>query len=105
MAKRPRRQSRPERWREACAEAREIKAEIEVLVERLGEGPLQALRDLRDEYEEWQGALPDNLQNSPLGYKLAEVVGLDFDAEVDLSALDVIDDADNLDLPRGFGKD
>lgn len=81
-AKRP---SRAARWSDACAAA------------------LQGLRDLEDlrtEYEEWRGNLPENLESSTLAEKLDSVVDLDVS-----SAVDMVEEAEGMDLPRGFGRD
>lgn len=77
--------SRPVRWADACLRA--VSA-------------IQELAELREEYEEWQGNLPENLQASPLAEKLQAVCDLDFD-----SALATIEEADSIDLPLGFGRD
>lgn len=77
--------SRSARWHEACSKANEALAE---------------LSDLKSEYAEWHDNLPENLQSSPLGEKLEAVCDLDID-----SAMDVIEEAESLDLPQGFGRD
>lgn len=77
--------SRPARWADAAARA---------------EVALNELEELRTEYEDWQGNLPENLQGSALGEKLQEVVDLDIQ-----SAIDMASEASVIDLPRGFGKD
>lgn len=64
---------------------------------------LDELESLRNEYEEWQGNLPDNLQSGPLAEKLDAVVGLDFDVLGDVDQ--VISEAEEMDLPQGFGRD
>lgn len=79
------RQSRSSKWHEACSKAREA---------------LSELVDLKSEYEEWRDALPENLQSSALGEKLEAVCDLDIDA-----AVDVIEEAEGLELPIGFGRD
>lgn len=83
--KKPKRLSRPQQWAEACTAA--VNA-IETLI------------DLRSEYEAWRDNLPENLQQSALGEKLEAVCDLDLD-----DALSTIQEAEGLDLPRGFGKD
>ena len=77
--------SRPKRWEEAGA--------------KVGEG-LSELADLRDEYEAWFENLPENLWESPVGSKLQEIVDLDFDGMIS-----DLDDALNVELPLGFGRD
>jgi hypothetical protein len=83
--KRAKSKSRGQRWSDACQKAID---------------GLEELEELRCEYEEWQGNLPENLQSSPLGEKLEAVVSLDFQ-----SAIDTAQEADGLDLPLGFGRD
>jgi len=85
MAKRKKNNSRAARWADACAKARE---------------GLELLQGLREEFEEWQDNLPENLANSALGEKLQAVV----DVQID-EALAVVDEAEGLDLPLGFGRD
>lgn len=77
--------SRTARWAEAAQDALSA---------------LQVLEDLRSEYESWRDNLPENLQNSALGEKLNAVADLDIQ-----SAIDVAEEADNADLPLGWGKD
>ena len=79
-------QSRPDRWNEAISEV---------------QGGLDMLNELKDEYTEWKDNLPENLEQSPVGEKLEEVCehqGYD-DIETAISELE------ELDLPRGFGRD
>lgn len=77
--------SRPARWARACAKARE---------------GLEELEDIRSEYEEWKDGLPDNLQSSALADKLETVCGIDIQG-----AIDVVGEAEDADLPLGFGRD
>lgn len=77
--------SRADRWGEACSNAR---------------NGLEDLVALKEEYEEWKDNLPENLQQSPVAEKLEAVCDLDFD-----SAIEVIDEAEGVDLPLGFGRD
>jgi hypothetical protein len=59
--------------------------------------------ELKAEYEEWQGNLPENLQSSPVGEKLDETIsGMDEAMGEIESAKDTLD---GLDLPQGFGRD
>jgi len=64
---------------------------------------LEDLRGLKDEYENWQANLPENLQSSTLNDKLQEVADLELEDPDDLDS--AIDTAENIDLPRGFGRD
>jgi hypothetical protein len=77
--------SRPDRWAAACSAALDAISELE---------------DLKSEYEEWQNNLPDSLQSSPVGEKLQAVCDIDLD-----SARSAIEEAENAELPLGFGKD
>lgn len=77
--------SRADRWADACGTARE---------------GLDELASLKEEYEEWRDNLPENLQQSALGEKLQAVCDLDLD-----SAVSMIDEAEGMDLPLGFGRD
>jgi hypothetical protein len=77
--------SRPKRWMEAVAKARE---------------GIDALVELVEEYQEWRDNLPENLDCSPLAEKL--------DAIIDLGIEDIrdqLEEADGADLPLGFGRD
>ncbi len=78
-------QSRSARWAEACSAAL---------------GALEALEELRGEYESWRDNPPENLQNSALGEKLQTVADFDFQ-----SAIDTVTEAEGADLPLGFGRD
>jgi hypothetical protein len=61
---------------------------------------LEELEDMRAEFEEWKDNLPENLQQSALGEKLSTVSDLDIQG-----ALDTAEEAENADLPMGFGRD
>jgi hypothetical protein len=103
----PKSQSRPARWQAACAKGREAIGKIEDLKAELAEA-FTELNELKSEYEDWQSNLPENLAQSALGEKLDAVVGLDLDWAEDGEISDaesLLDEAENLDLPRGFGKD
>ena len=97
--------SRAARWSRAVTEARGILDQIETLMGELIDGPMDELRNLKGEYEEWQCNLPENFQSSPLGEKLQAVVDLDLDAEELTDILNVIEEADSIELPLGFGRD
>ena len=77
--------SRPKRWAEAVDNAATA---------------LQELKELQEEYQEWQDGLPENLEQSAVGEKLQEVADIDID-----SALEVVENAEGVDLPLGFGRD
>lgn len=61
---------------------------------------LEELREIQEEYETWRDNLPENLQSSPLGEKLETVCELAI-----AEALSTVEEANNVDLPLGFGRD
>ena len=79
-------ESRPERWSKAVADIR---------------AGLEALTDLKDEYQDWLDNLPENLQEGATAEKLNEVVDASFYDEIESA----VDEADAIELPKGFGKD
>jgi phage shock protein A len=98
--------SRTARWEAACTAAREALDAARAAVEE-AQSALTDLDDIRSEYEEWKDNLPENLAQSALGEKLETVSGLYI--PVDSNDLDeiegVIDEAEGMDLPLGFGRD
>jgi len=64
---------------------------------------MEQLKEVQSEYADWQGNLPENLASSALAEKLDAVVDLDFDCLGDIES--VIDEAEAIDLPLGFGRD
>lgn len=98
--------SRPKRWQAAIARMRTAFNTLQSAKEEF-EAAVEDLRGVHSEYEEWHGNLPENLQNGTLGEKLQAVVDLDMDsAEVDLSGAETLmDEAEGIDLPLGFGRD
>lgn len=106
MARKPRlSNSRSARWGRALGAAKGLLDQIETLMDELKNGPMEELRGLKDEYEEWQGNMPENFANSSLGEKLQAVCDLDFDAESLEDITEVLETAEGLDLPQGFGRD
>lgn len=108
-AKRVRPPSRQRRWEEAVAKLTAAKEKAEEAQGEAGEA-LSELNELKSEYEDWQGNLPENLQNSPLGEKLQAVADLDIPEEWDSStSLDdveqLIGELEGVELPLGFGRD
>ncbi len=61
---------------------------------------LEELRDVQSEYQDWDEGLPDNLRESAVAEKLASVTEIDFD-----SAIEAVSEAEDADLPLGFGRD
>lgn len=88
--------SRTKRWAQGLEEAREG-------YEKLKAG-LETLSELRSEYEEWQGNLPENLQSGALAEKLDAIVELEFDSLTD-EVETMLDNAEGCELPLGFGRD
>ena len=100
-----RQKSRPIRWAEATAEARRC---LDALVDARDElqSALSDLGDIKDEYEEWYDNMPEALQEGTTGEKLQELLELDLEVEVDLEDYEeVVSNAENADLPLGFGRD
>jgi translation elongation factor EF-G len=136
---RPKRQSRAMRWGGACSEAREalekaveardsVNEKIVELIESELAEPLaelftamEALDEVKQEFQEWRDNLPENLSGSALGEKLDTVVDLETDPsnlgidvgnieapeiELDLDEVSTaIDEAEGAELPLGFGRD
>lgn len=102
--------SRPKQWAEAVGQCREALDELDAATTKLEEAASN-LRSIQEDYEGWKDNMPENLANSPLGEKLEAVVGLEIENMADAvrSAVDeatgVVDEAEGVDLPRGFGKD
>jgi DNA repair exonuclease SbcCD ATPase subunit len=87
--------SRPKRWAKACSDA---SAALGDLQEAISE-----LQSLQEEYQEWADNLPENLQSSALADKLQTIVDLDL-SQID-QIEDLINEAESVDLPLGFGRD
>jgi len=94
MAKRP--PSRAARWSEAAQRAQNAWNELEAA--------MNDLLEVQQEYQDWKDNLPENLQQSALGEKLDAVCDLQLDP-ADHEIQNVIDEAANIDLPQGFGRD
>ncbi len=77
--------SRLKRWADATQKAIEA---------------IEDILEIQQEYEDWKESLPENLESSTLGEKLEEVCEMDIE-----EAKGLIEDAQSLDLPRGFGRD
>lgn len=103
--------SRPVRWAAAVAAAKGALAVMESAQTDL-DNALTELAELSIEYQEWHANLPENLQSGTLADKLEEASaftdicsqGEDIATAIsDLSG--ELDNAENVELPRGFGKD
>lgn len=99
--------SRSARWFAAASDARSAIDAAQAALADITTA-LEALRDVQSEYQDWLDNLPENLSQSALGEKLTTVTDLDFDVDVD-SLLDdadtVVSEAEDADLPMGFGRD
>jgi hypothetical protein len=97
------RNSRSQRWVEACELATSTRKQMEQA--------LQQLVDIQQEYQDWRDVLPENLESSAtaekLDAKLDKVLDLDLQSALDscVDLDDVLTTAADMDLPRGFGKD
>jgi hypothetical protein len=89
--------SRAQRWADAVNEAQLAKSDLD--------DALMVLVELHQEFEDWRDNLPENFQSSPLGEKLDAVCDLDIDRDQIMDLLDVLDEAEGVDLPLGFGRD
>jgi hypothetical protein len=91
--------SRPVRWQLACSRAILLAGELEEA--------LSDLVDLQSEYEEWADNLPDGLRDSPVAEKLEAVVSLDLEGACSSAAeiQGIANEAEDVELPRGFGRD
>lgn len=115
---------RPERWAEACSKARaahqellnivsDAQAKWDVEAQKLADA-FSEIESLKDEYDEWLGNLPENLQSSGTYDKLQAISDLDVDCPVEVGTIDGeavettddrLDEFENADLPQGFGRD
>lgn len=77
--------TRQAKWVSACAKIREGYDDLAGLVE---------------EFQSWYDNLPEQLQASPVGEKLQAITEMDMD-----SIGSAIEEAEGVDLPRGFGRD
>lgn len=100
--------SRPQRWAEACSN---LQTALDAIDTQNVEHYADELFALREEYEQWQADLPENLESSPTAEKLEAVVDLDLEyigssiTEAIDEARSLCEDAEGVDLPLGFGRD
>jgi hypothetical protein len=88
--------SRPKRWAEAIQKARDVIVDLELAFEDI--------QEIQGEYQDWRDNLPENLEGSPVAEKLDEVTELQLE-DPGSEATDLLDEAENADLPLGFGRD
>jgi hypothetical protein len=99
--------SKSARWADAVADARKAFDEMEEAREAFLD-KLSQVRDIQEEYQDWYDNMPESLQDGPTGEKLRELTEFDFDLGSDAEFADMIeaiDNAENADLPLGFGRD
>lgn len=97
--------SRPARWAEAVEAAKTARGEVEDAIAAYAE-KLQGIEEIRAEYEEWRDNFPENAQSSETFTKLEAVCELDFNEDADIEAMnEVLEEAENIELPRGYGRD
>lgn len=100
--------SRPQRWAAAVGRAQAALSAIDSAYGELEEA-LGGLREIQEEYSEWRDGLPENLSASVLGEKLEAICDLDIaddPREISYSDLEeLVDEAESIDLPLGFGRD
>jgi hypothetical protein len=101
--------SRPKRWEKACSDARKALERMQEIFDGDFASALEELEALKSEYEDWGQSLPENLQGGTVADKLAEIEQLDIDTtkESDFfsTAEELLDAAEGMDLPKGFGRD
>lgn len=100
MAKR---QSKPPQWQAAVVKMQAARSRVEDAINEYNEAQSE-LKAVQEEYQNWLDNLPENLQGSALGEKLETVCGIDLDSELEVD-FDSLDEAESVDLPRGFGRD
>lgn len=100
--------SRPQRWAEAAAN---LRRSLDAIDTQNVEHYADELAGIREEYEQWHADLPENLENSPTAEKLEAVVDLELEymgsniTEAIDEALSLLEDAEGVELPIGFGRD
>lgn len=115
LIKAPRR-TVPERWEGAVADGQAAMEEIQKLTDQIEDiigsklkPALEELQSIKEDFEEKQGNLPENLAGSPYGQKLEAITSIEIDAEPALSTLEAAEstlaECADADLPKGFGRD
>jgi type VI protein secretion system component VasK len=127
------RQSRSDRWQSAVNAAREALERMRESGQDLNldelesaasdfENAMQDLADVKQEYQDWYDSMPEGLQQGATGEKLEAISYIDVEnvtvcmddiqsaiqaAVEDLltEASDVLDEAEDAELPVGFGRD
>jgi hypothetical protein len=106
----PKPKSKNKRWAEHASAALKVISEMSDKLDDL-ESATSELRSVQEEYEEWRDNMGDNLRSSPTGEKLEEVCNLNIEdiASELRSAIEeaqtVIEEAESIELPLGWGRD
>lgn len=68
---------------------------------------LEDLQSLKEEYADWRANLPESLESSPVAEKLDNLESIEIEEAISqIEEIEgVVDECDNADLPRGFGRD
>ena len=103
-------QSRSARWAEAAGDARDEFDKLKDAADQLSNA-LGRLLDVQSEYSDWNDNLPETGGSDATREKLEAVVDLDIESVMDdpLAHWDdverLIDEAEGIELPVGFGRD
>jgi hypothetical protein len=94
-----RQKSRGTRWSEAITDAQAAADNLKSSIE--------ALHGVQQEYQDWRDNLPENLEQSALGEKLDAMCDLEIESCTDTvsDVEEVLNEAEGMDLPLGFGRD
>jgi len=102
--------SRTARWYQAVSDAQEALEKARSAGDELSQALIN-LQEIQSEYQEWQDSLPENLQQSPVGEKLQAVLDIDIESVMGeplenwADTENAIGEAENVELPQGFGRD
>jgi hypothetical protein len=99
--------SRPEQWADACQDARGHLEEAQNALAKVADA-FGTLKSLQEEYEGWRDGMSENLQGSPTYEKLEAVCELDLDMSEEScpnEIAEMLDEAEGIELPRGWGRD
>lgn len=97
--------SRSYRWSNAVGNAREALERMQNAATDV-QSALEDLGSIKEEFQEWLDNLDGKFAGSALVEKLETITQLDLEREPDFSDLEsAIDEAENAELPMGFGRD
>ena len=103
--------SRTGRWQHYASAALQALSDMEEALSHFNDA-VDDLKTVQDEYSDWKDNLPDNMQSGTVADKLSEIVdNLDIEGTKDTlesainEARDVLESAEQADLPMGFGRD